>query len=214
MFKKWMMVNFILSIVPVFGCGNEGDPVSESPAPAFTGSFTLTEIADPLNGSPDTDAFNHLLNLPIQFNLSFESIASSTKREELDFSTLTMLRSLSITTGPSVFTFQGDRTGYLQNTVSTNFLSLPLSFKLVADSGSGVEVSNNWVGVHGSQYYGFAMRFVYNGARDALGYPILEDFETVTGTVILRRYSDTGGFHMTDFASGILNIRLSGTDQL
>ncbi len=49
-------------------------PAIDASAATLHGQFTISAVVDPLNGNPDTDAFNHLVSIPIAFDLSFSTI--------------------------------------------------------------------------------------------------------------------------------------------
>ncbi len=176
---------------------------------SFQGTFTLDRIADPLNGHPDTDAFNHLLNVPIEFTLSFETIQSETR--VLD--SFNGRRILRIRTGPVRIELQGDATGYLEDVVVPTFAGAPLDFGLSASlAGQQIELDHfNYYGPEAPQYFGFEVAGApITVPLDADGYPELADFTVPARGVILRRYVTP--FAMTDYSQGPASYSFSSSD--
>lgn len=63
-------------------------------------------------------------------------------------------------------------------------------------------------------YFGFEIFVSFYGTLDDDGYPVLQDVQDATGSFILRRYTNVGGFAMTDYASGDVTLSLTGTADL
>lgn len=166
---------------------------------AFAGGFVITDITDPLNGSPDTDAFDNIRGPSIRFIIGFDSIAEEVIAEDFDGN----LRR-TITTGPAQVTFFGDPTGYLQSVVAPT-MNGPIVFSIRQDVGKaaalvGFELS----GSQESLYFGFECigpTTQQTGVTTSQGDPSLDD-----SFVFLRRFAPSLG--MTDFAIGTIDYTL------
>jgi hypothetical protein len=209
----WKPVRVLLALLFVLTAACSDDNGTNVPAGArYSGTFTLTSITDPVNGVPDTDAFNHLLNVPIEFTIAFTSLTDETTGE--DNFEIPPVKYRRITTDGITFSFSGDPIAYLQKTVSPNFQDVFLNIELSTESGTEVRIFENFVGTPGDEYFGFEINFSYDGTVDAEGYPVLEDFSVDEDSVILRRYTNNPSFRMTDFATGTLSISFSGASRL
>jgi hypothetical protein len=186
---------------------NATNPVAKT---EYYGTFTITNNLDPVNGVPNTDAFNHLVNVPIDFSISFSSLTNEQTGETFDFPPEKYRR---ITTDEATFTFTGDPIAYLQKTVSPNFQGVFVTVDLTATTPTTVRIFENFVGTPGDEYFGFEISINYEGTLDTEGYPVVEDFST-DGTFILRRYTNDPSFRMTDFASGSITFSFRGSSRL
>ena len=189
-------------------------PVLASPLESFAGvatlhgEFTLTHVQDPVFGHPDTDAFNHLVGLPLVFDVSFGSIAFEHRVDDSN----NHVKRLEVRTGPVQITLSGDATEYLQQTVAPTFAAAYMELHLSHDVWTQQTTLGmiSIIGPVATQFFGLELATtrvddVLDVPLDENGFPVLADFVVPNTSVILRRYTSPP-FDMTDYADGSVSL--------
>ncbi|NDC83955.1 hypothetical protein EB093_09925, partial [bacterium] len=165
---------------------------------SFSGSFTMDQISG--------NYFNRIKNVPIGFNLSFDSIDS------IQFSGDNFWE---VKTGPAKITFTGDNQHLLDSTVAPKFANVPISIRVYPPRGDGhFSLVFNFVSPEAPEYFGFEIQM--NDAplaADASANLQLSSFSS-RASVILRRYVTP--FAMSDFAynSSIATLRFTAPNSV
>ena len=61
---------------------------------------------------------------------------------------------------------------------------------------------------------GWSSTSIFFGELDDDGYPVAQDIDTRVTSVTLRRYTSTGPYLMTDYASGIVAVGVQGMTEV
>ena len=104
-------VGHVLLIALVFCFGVLVSQPALSQTGALIGAFTVTDVVDSINGGPSTEVFEHLLDLPLMMNVSFDNM-SVLRVSSGD------IYDLEVSLYPAHVTFEGDTTSYLQDVVA------------------------------------------------------------------------------------------------
>jgi hypothetical protein len=165
----------------------------------FTGNFVINLITDPLNGNPDTDAFDSAYGHNIVFVIAFDSIDQILLAEDSEGNSRRIL-----TTGPARVQFFGDPTGYLQSMIAPTLIG-PVRFSILEDVRGSVFLEGFEFSESATQHLAFKCTggpvIQQNSGSPSLASARLDD-----GVVVLRRFATTLG--MTDFASGVAKYSL------
>lgn len=164
----------------------------------FAGDFVIHDITDPLNGSPDTNAFDGTQSCNIQFVMVFDFIA-----EDLIAQLPNGHSQRILTTGPARVVFLGDRNDCLQ-VMLAKALNGPIRFSIHVDS-DGLATLEGFDFSAASALHDFGFQCVSTEPRDAS--PSLASVSLDDGTVFLRRFATP--FGLTDLATGTIRYALS-----
>jgi hypothetical protein len=93
------------------------------------GTFLITQVTDPLNGHPDTDAFNDLVGVPIVFDIHFDGIMS-VHNQLGDFQEYPT----EFITGPLSVSFGDNASALLRETVAPAIEGGPMDFTILNDA--------------------------------------------------------------------------------
>ena len=167
----------------------------------FTGDFVINNITDPLNGSPDTNAFDGTRSCRVQFVMVFDSIAQDLITELPNGDSRRIL-----TTGPAHVVFLGDTGGCLQSMLAKT-LNGPIQFSIHEDnSGVATLEGFDFSAASALQVFGFECRGGVSTEPSGAS-PRLARMGLDEDTVFLRRFATP--FGMTDLATGTIRYTLS-----
>ncbi len=207
--SRLILTVLFLFVVLVAGCSDDpADPIDQTPHLTIGGTFVIDNVLDEINGSASTGVFNHLIGATIEFAFSFDAITQIQR-----FSWGGDLTT-EVTTGPGSLVLTGDPFDYLDSVCPGNYEGVTQTLNLV-DIGSGdCRLTANMMGETGDQFFGIQFGVYFAGTVDGEGYPELHDVDPQVALIVLRRYSDTGGFHMTDYATGPLTVGVAGLTEV
>jgi len=167
----------------------------------FAGDFVIHDIADPLNGRPDTNAFDGTHSCSIQFVMVFDFIAQDLIAELPNGHSRRIL-----TTGPARVVFLGDREDCLQIMLA-KALNGPIQFAIHEDN-NGIATLEGFDFSSTSALHDFGFECLGGVSTQPSGAsPNLASVSLDDGVVFLRRFVTP--FGMTDLATGTVRYTLS-----
>jgi hypothetical protein len=186
----------------IVGCSGEDAtaPVETAGRAELGGTFTVST----LDIEPQTTAFNDAIGLPVEFSFTFDGFDMERKKtDDNEFVSY-------VTTTPATVSLRPGSPLPGLDALERSLQGQPIRFELVGLWGGRIHAYTQIVGERGAEYFGIEVSAFYVGDVDENGFPAFEDFPAVSGRVSLFRYTDHGGFAMTDRASGSLAMTLRG----
>jgi TM2 domain-containing membrane protein YozV len=173
------------------------------------GEFVIGGVVDPVNGQPDTNAFDDLVGTPIAFDIHFDAIQSVSHLIGSDGKLPTL-----VITGPVRVTFGSGASPLLVEMIGPSIDGTSLRFTIENDP------FRHEVSLYSLSFGGAAdtVSFTFELGTtntsdfadvplDGQGYPILADFGVEATSLYLRRFLT--GVAMTDFCWGTAGLTLS-----
>jgi hypothetical protein len=198
--RKGLLFLPVVALLGMLGCSDSDQPTAPQPAEAvLRGTFTISGIDVVVQGD---GFFSRALFIPVEFSVTFKGFETRVVEDEPGQLVV------YVTTTPVTVAFAPGQPADCLEMVERSLQGASMEFELVEIMDHRIHVSG-WVsGTPGTEYFQFAFTALYTGSVTPDGAPVFEDFPTVSGTVSMHRFTDAGGFEMTDAVNGTLATTL------